>query len=657
MCGIFGALNLDAGAAPLSEALLAAPLDTMRHRGPDGDGIWLSEDRQVGLAHRRLSIIDLSAAAAQPMCDASGDIWISYNGEIYNHAALRRELEQLGWRFRTDHCDTEVILYAYRQWGMDCVRHFRGMFAFGLWDARSRQLWLVRDRLGIKPLYYAEIGGRLCFASEIKALLVDPALPRQINEDALFHYLSFLATPAPETLFKGVRKLASGSMLVAAPGKGVRGWRYWDAIEAAEPVAGDDGEIAERLLSELRRSVRLRKVSDVPVGVFLSGGIDSSTIAALFSEGDAAPVKTFSIGYDSDYGSYQNELHHAREVARLIGADHHEIRLERRDLFEFLPRMVELQDEPIADPVCLPVHYLSRLARDHGVVVAQVGEGSDELFWGYPNWKRALRLQQFDSRLPVPAVLKRLGLAGLRTWRKAGTQPYDWLERAARGIPIFWGGAEGFSAAGKQQLLAPALRRRFDGRSSWEAIEPIYQRFISASEVPSPLNWMSYLDLNLRLPELLLMRVDKMSMGASLEARVPFLDHELVAFAMGIPERAKTRNGVLKALLKRAVRGVIPDAIIDRPKQGFGVPVHEWLQAGLPADLTHVIGEFLRETELFEPQAASSIFADPRRTALRWPVLNLALWWDRFIKRGATSPSTPARAHAAARRAPAGAVR
>jgi asparagine synthase (glutamine-hydrolysing) len=250
-----------------------------------------------------------------------------------------------------------------------------------------------------------------------------------------------------------------------------------------------------------------------------------------------------------------------------------------------------------------------------------------------------------------------LGLAALQAWRKDGTQPYDWLDRAARGLPIFWGGAEGFSNAGKQQLLAPALRRRFDGRSSWEAIEPIHQRFLSASETPSPLKWMSYLDLNLRLPELLLMRVDKMSMGTSLEARVPFLDHELVAFALGIPEQVKTRNGVLKATLKRAVRGLIPDAIIDRPKQGFGVPVHEWLQAGLPADLTHLMGEFLRETELFEPQAVKNLFSDPRRSALRWPVLNLALWWDRFIKRGATPMSVPAPGYAAPRRATASAIR
>ncbi len=637
----------------MSEASLASSLDLMRHRGPDGEGVWVAEDRRVGFAHRRLSIIDLSQAAAQPMSDARGEIWITYNGEIYNHAELRVELEALGHCFRTDHCDTEVIIHAYRQWGIDCVHRFRGMFAFGLWDARSRQLWLVRDRIGIKPLYYTVHRGKLVFASEIKALLVDPAQPRAIDEEAFFHYLSFLATPAPGTLFQGIRKLPSGSMLVASPGKGLREWRYWDALTAAPPIAGSDEEIAERLLCELRNSVRLRKVSDVPVGVFLSGGIDSSTIAALFSEQETGPVKTFSIGYDSDYPSYKNELHYARDVARRVGAEHHEVRLAPRDLFEFLPRMVELQDEPIADPVCLPVHYLSRLARDHGVVVAQVGEGSDELFWGYPNWKRALGLQRLDARLPLPSAFKRLGLAALRAWGKEATLPYDWLDRAACGVPIFWGGAEAFSAAGKWRLLSPRLRSRFSGRSSWEAIESIYRRYRSGADRPSALTWMSYLDLNFRLPELLLMRVDKMSMGASLEARVPFLDHEFVASAMGIAEQVKTRGGVLKAVLKRAVRGVIPDVIIDRPKQGFGVPVQEWLQGGLPDDLAAVIGDFLAETDLLEKKSVAILFSDRRRSALAWPVLNLALWWDRFIRRG----STLAPAQLEPRRAAAGAVR
>src|SRR3954468_6569872 len=298
MCGISGALVLDRAGEPITENLLAGMNAPIAHRGPDGAGLWLAPDRRVGFAHRRLAIVDLSPAGAQPMSDAAGEIWLTYNGEIYNHAALRRELEARGHRFRSHHCDTEVIIHAYREWGIDCLERFRGMCAFGLWDARAKRLWLVRDRIGVKPLYYAVHRGRLTFASEIKALLADPDLPRAVDKEAFFHYLSFLTTPAPTTLFKGIKKLPGGSMLLAGPDGRIEGRLCGDAIPAGKPVAGSDDSIAEQVLAELRTSVRLRKVSDVPVGVFLSGGVDSSTNAALFSEGEERSVKTFTVGYD-----------------------------------------------------------------------------------------------------------------------------------------------------------------------------------------------------------------------------------------------------------------------------------------------------------------------------------------------------------------------
>src|SRR3954447_4620225 len=493
MCGISGALVLNGAGEPLSESLLAALNAPLGHRGPDGSGVWLAPDRRVGFAHRRLAIVDLTPAGAQPMSDAAGEIWLTYNGEIYNHAALRGELEARGHRFRSHHCDTEVIIHAYREWGIDCLERFRGMFAFGLWDARAKRLWLVRDRIGVKPLYYAVHRGRLTFASEIKALLADPDLPRAVDKEAFFHYLSFLTTPAPNTLFRGVKKLPGGSMLLVEPERRIEERRYWDAQSASQPVEGGDEAVAERVLETLRASVRLRKVSDVPVGVFLSGGVDSSTNAALFSEGEERPVKTFTVGYDRDYGSYRNELDHARTAAAFVGAEHHEVRLSAKDFMDFLPRMAELQDEPIADPVCVPLYYVSKLAREQGVIVAQVGEGADELFWGYPNWKRAWDLQRLNDRLPAPAALKRLGLAALRAAGKERSLPYGWLDRAARGLPIFWGGAEAFTEATKMRLLSPRLRARFAGRSSWEALEPIHARYRQNAENPSTLGWMSYL--------------------------------------------------------------------------------------------------------------------------------------------------------------------
>lgn len=634
MCGLNGIISLS-GSYRVDAALIGAMRDTMIHRGPDGAGTWVDAEGRIGLGHRRLSILDLSPAGAQPMADTEGSVRVAYNGEIYNHAELRRELEGCGHRFRST-CDTEVLIAAYRQWGIDCIHRFRGMFAFALWDVRERCLWLVRDRIGIKPLYWVQYAGRLAFASEIKALLADPALPRAVDEEALFHYLSFLTTPAPQTLFKGIRKLPGGTLLQVRADGMIAERRWWDVLDEQRETAADETAVARQVLAELREAVALRKVADVPVGVFLSGGIDSSANAALFSEGEAVPVRTFSIGYDRDYGTYVNELDYARQMAERIGAEHHELRLSCDHLVRILPRMIALQDEPIADPVCVPLYYVSRLAREAGVVVCQVGEGSDELFWGYPNWKRALYLQRLNDRLPVPGFLKAAGLRALRAMGRDQTQTYEWLRRAHHGQPIFWGGAEAFGHAEKMRILSPRLRAAFAGRSSWEAIAPIRARWEAkvgeTGAERSTLGWMTYLDLNLRLPELLLMRVDKMSMGVGLEARVPFLDHRFVGYGLGIPEAIKTRGGELKHVLKAAVRGLIPDAIIDRRKQGFGVPIHEWLFESLRDEVRRTIDHFLDSTDFLDAGAVRRMIDDPRGRVHMWYVLNLALWWRHYIE-------------------------
>src|SRR3954452_1440813 len=520
MCGIAGTLSLDPASFQVTPEFVDRMRETLAHRGPDGAETWVDDDRRIGLGFRRLAIIDLSDSAMQPMANEDGSVRLVFNGEIYNHAEIRKELEAIGGhRFRTDHSDTEVIVHAFEQWGIDCLHRFRGMFALAIWDARANELWLVRDRIGIKPLYWSLHHGRLSFASEIKALLTDPQQERAVDEQALYHYLSFLTTPGPQTLFKGIRKLAGGTWLRVSADGDVREHRYWDVWDNTMALDGaSEDDIAAQLLDELRTSVRLRKVSDVPVGVFLSGGIDSSTNAALFSEGEDQPVKTFSIGYEGEYASYQNEFHYARQMAEIVGAEHHERALTLDDLFDFLPQMVRLQDEPIADPVCIPVYYVSKLARDNGVVVCQVGEGSDELFWGYPSWKQLLQLQRWND-WPVPRALKRAAVGAAVAAGKGGRREIEYLRRGGEGQPVFWGGAESFMQWQKQRLLSPRLRAELDGLTSWDAIAPIHDRFEEKAWERSNLNWMSFIDLNLRLPELLLMRVDKMSMGVSLEAR------------------------------------------------------------------------------------------------------------------------------------------
>jgi asparagine synthase (glutamine-hydrolysing) len=568
------------------------------------------------------------------MENEDGKLQVVFNGEIYNHAGIRTELERSGrHRWRTDHSDTEVILHAFEEWGIDCLHRFRGMFAFALWNGRSRELWLVRDRIGIKPLYYSVHDGRVVFASEIKALLRDPDQRRAVDEESLFHYLSFLTVPAPRTLFGGIRKVPPGTWIRFRENGDVREERYWDVWDNVMPLRGvAEEEIAHRLLSELRTSVRLRKESDVPVGVFLSGGIDSSTNAALFSEGEHSPVKTFTIGYEGEYGSYKNELHFARRMAREVGAEHHELLLTVDHLIDFLPEMVRLQDEPIADPVCVPVYYVSKLARDHGVIVCQVGEGADELFWGYPAWKTALAVQRYDD-LPVPRILKQAGVAALRALGKDQDTRYEWLRRGSLGQPVFWGGAEAFTDAQKRRLLSPRLRQKFAGLTSWEVLRPIRERFEAKAWEPSHLHWMTYLDLSLRLPELLLMRVDKMSMGVSLEGRVPFLDHEFVSLALSIPTAVKTRDGELKHILKKAVRGIIPDELIDRPKQGFGVPVYEWFFDRLGQRTRAELNAFTAQTDFLDPKAVS-VLLDRSYCSQAWYLLNFAMWWKEFLGDG-----------------------
>lgn len=633
MCGIAGLLAFDDGASRVTERTVTAMRETLSHRGPNGGQTWVDAAGTVGLGHRRLSIIDLATSASQPMANEDGSLQIIFNGEIYNHLELRAELSRSGrHRWSTDHSDTEVILHAFEEWGIECLHRLRGMFAFALWDARERALWLVRDRVGIKPLYYSLDRNRIAFASEIKALLEVPGQDRRVHEEALFHYLSFLTTPGTQTLFDGIRKLEPGTWLRAGSDGRTKVERYWDVWDHAARIdGGSDEELAERVLAELRTAVKLRKLSDVPVGVFLSGGLDSSTNAALFSEGEGQPVRTFSIGYDRDYAGYANELHFARAMAERIGADHHERRLTRDDVVEFLPRMVHLQDEPIADPVCVPVYYVAKLAREAGTVVCQLGEGADELFIGYPNWLHAAERQRLDD-LPVPRFVKGLGAGALKAAGYDHAWQYEYLRRGSLGEPLFWGGAESFADSEKRRLLGSGLRAKFANLTSWDALAPIRRDFLAKAHETSNLNWMSYIDLRLRLPELLLMRVDKMTMGVGLEARVPFLDHELVTLAMSIPSARKAPNGRLKHLLKTAVRDLVPRELIERKKQGFGVPVDDLFAGRLAEVATREITRFCNDTGLIDRTAALELVRTGQG-AKTWYLLNLAMWWRHFIAR------------------------
>jgi len=361
----------------------------------------------------------------------------------------------------------------------------------------------------------------------------------------------------------------------------------------------------------------------------LSGGLDSSTNAALFSNNGKEPVDTFSIGYQGNYDSYTNELHFAKQMADHVGANYHEKLLNVDDLINFLPEMIHLQDEPIADPVCVPVYYVSKLAKDNGVTVCQVGEGADELYWGYASWKAKLKLQQYGN-IPLLAPAKQMLAYALRKTNRHQSAEYELLSRNLQGLPIFWGGAEAFTEQQKQNLLSSEFKQKIGNISSWDVIKPIWQNFQDKAWDKSTLNWMTYIDLNFRLPELLLMRVDKMSMGVSLEARVPFLDHKFVELSMSIPSKLKTRNNISKYLLKKAVRGVIPDNLIDRKKQGFGVPVYEWLFDKLGKHAREELMSFSEQTGIINQGSIDSMFNNVQGHQI-WYLYNLAMWYNSYV--------------------------
>src|ERR687895_786659 len=386
MCGICGVLGTrDSFAA--GEEVVSRMRETLVHRGPDDGGTWTAP--RIGLGHRRLSIIDLSPAGHQPMSNEDGTVWVTFGGEIYNHEELRPELEAKGHVYRS-HTDTETIVHLYEEEGPRCVERLDGMFHYAIWDTRSRELHLARDRLGKKPLYYAQPDGGFLFASEIKALLEHPSLTPELDEEAFFHHLTFACAPAPLTMFAGVRKLSPAQRMTVRADGSREVETYWSPF--GRTVEGSDPELAEELLGLLRSAVEKRMMSDVPFGVFLSGGIDSSTNVALMSEQMSRPVETFTVGFSD--AEYLNELEEARRIAKQFGTNHHEVIISEKEMHEFLPRMVFHQDEPIADPVCVPLYYVSKLARDSGTIVVQVGEGSDEIFSGYENYVRHLRIYE-----------------------------------------------------------------------------------------------------------------------------------------------------------------------------------------------------------------------------------------------------------------------
>lgn len=629
MCGIAGFLSLNGTRS--QEEIIIKMSDALSHRGPDDFGYYIS--KPIALGHRRLSIIDLSQAGRQPIHNEDETIWLTYNGEIYNFLDIKDELEKKGHRFRSL-TDSEVIVHAYEEWGYDCIERFNGMFAFGLWDGRSQILWIARDRLGIKPLFYLHTRDVFAFGSEIKALLEIPDLERQVDFQSLSYYLALNYTPAPFTLFNGIRQLEPGHSLVVNASGFAQDNQYWE-LRYNEGYKSTEKEYQEEFLRLLEDSVRIRLVSDVPFGAFLSGGVDSSTIAYWMSQNLNEAVKTFSIGFKEN--SF-NETAYARQVAKSIHSDHFE-RLVDADAASVLPRLVWHSEEPTADSSMVAVYYLSQMTREH-VTMALSGDGADEILAGYetyqayylhilyrflPSWLRNKVIIPFVDLFFPPSDEKVSFDFKLKRFVRSGDLSSEDAHAMWRMI---------FNHAERQQLLAPV----YDRPGAQADVIDVYRKYFALSGAQHPLNRMSFVDTRFYLPNDMLVKVDRMSMAHGLEVRVPFLDHRLVEFLANVPANLKLRNFFQKKyLLKTAMKGKIPGPVLERKKAGFNLPNATWLKKELkPFVLDHLSKERIQETGILEYSVVSKLLADHFNNRVDyshhiWGLLTFMLWWDKFI--------------------------
>jgi asparagine synthase (glutamine-hydrolysing) len=622
MCGIYGRLQLDAPHIAPSDADRLA-INALRHRGPDDEGCWYGSEVCLGM--RRLSVIDLSTGH-QPIFNEDRSVCVVYNGETYNFRELRQELEARGHHFSTS-SDTEVIVHGWEEWGDGLAARLNGMFAFALWDERRRLLWIVRDRIGIKPLYYRhEPGRRLLFASEIKSILAHPDVPREVSEKGLLNFMAYGHAVGPDSMYEGIRKLLPGHALRVERGV-VAEYAWWNPVPAEAP-ARTDQEWRASVRALLEDSVRRQMVADVPVGAFLSGGVDSSAVVALMQRNTSHQVRTFAIGFD--YGGEYNELDDARRVAAHVGTEHYEMLVRPSQLVDSLQALVYHFDEPFGDAACFPTYLVSKLAREH-VTVALTGEGGDELFGGYRRYWADRWLGTFSPVLAAAAPIVRPLIGTLPRFRRlkklldAGAVTDD-SSRYSLLLRVF---------------TDDMLRDIVDGplAEAAAAYDPVavYRRHMRDARAAEHMNRLMYVDLKTWLADTYLEKVDKASMAVSLEARVPLLDHRLVELSLQIPQRLKISGGVTKRIFKDAVADLLPKETLEKPKHGFAVPTDPWFRGELKQFAYDVLLDpRTRQRGFFRVDAVERLWREHQtgrevRDSHLWLLLNFELWARRFL--------------------------
>jgi len=613
MCGICGIYNFGTH-APADREALKRSTDSMVHRGPDDEGFYVNGE--LGLGNRRLSIIDLPGGH-QPISNEDESIWITFNGEIYNYRELRPDLEKRGHHFRTS-SDTETIVHLYEEYGLGCLEYLRGMFAFALWDGRAKRLFVARDRLGIKPLFYRQEPGRLIFASELRALRELVGQPLEIEPQSVYDFFGFRYIPAPRTFYRGVEKLLPGHYLLA-DARGVRTEAYWD-VPPEEDTSRSEEDFAEDVVERLRESIRLRLIADVPLGVFLSGGTDSSAVVAFMAELGAHPLRTFSVGFEERGFS---ELPFARRVAQRFSTEHHELLVGPQDLAEELGRLVAFRDEPVAEPTDVALYRMSRLASE-SVKVVLAGEGGDELFAGYPKYA-ADRLAGLVSAFPqdvTRAIARWLPYRQRRA--RLALETLSIRDEAERSVTWF----ASFSREEREALFAPEFLEQVDVAHPAH----VFEQYLEKVRDRSPLKRMLYADLKIWLPDNLLLRGDQMTMAASIEERVPFLDHKLVELAARIPSRMLTRGFKTKILLRRALKPYLPPETLRRRKVGFTVPIGPWFRKTLKSMVADLVLSPEAQARGYFNRQAMERFVREHFDGVRdrqkqlWALVNFELW-------------------------------
>jgi asparagine synthase (glutamine-hydrolysing) len=627
MCGINGIAFSNSSNKQINERVLTKMRDAISYRGPDDAGIFIDEN--IGLGHRRLSIVDV-AHGHQPMSNGDESCVITYNGEIYNHADYRSELEGKGYIFQT-HCDTETILHLYEEYGAKCVERLRGMFAFAIWDKRKKELFIARDRFGVKPLYYVhDVEGNLFFASEIKALLEANAVKAELNYNALPDQLANHGTSFDETLFKDVKRLVPGHLLFWKDGK-IKIEKYWDVSFEPKNENRSDEDFIEEWRGLFKESVKLRLMADVPLGMFLSGGIDSSAIAAMMSEMVREPIKTFSVGFKEREA---NEFEYARIVSRAFKTEHHEITITPEQYFAELPNLIWHEDEPLGFVASIPLYFVSKLAQKH-VKVVLTGEGSDEILGGYGRYQKTLALLKYGEKYEqfTPGFVRGLVKNGVATLPRSLNNKLKrtFLSLDADVENLYFDNFAIFPKAIQNQLLTDDAKARISEQNPYFH----QQNWLKETDAEEILDKLLYADTKTYLHELL-MKQDQMSMAASIESRVPFLDHKLVEFTAKLPERMKIRGKTTKWILREAMRGILPAEILDRPKMGFPVPVASWFRnefRGLVDE--YVLSERTTQRGLFEPTFLRNLAAEHQAGADHaqrlWFLVNFEIWARQFL--------------------------